>query len=554
MSSVGSLNPSAQPFELKKNTFIGRGKEVEEFKAKVDTALGKTQLSKDDYKALKDSMVDGRKTMDAMLKSIGVPEEDVLAAFAKGKQGNIKLTGEQKTALKDLLSGSLDRKAKVEKNLAFEGVLQKIEKKGAITGDQLDKLSKDYKGGKEALAKALVDHGIVPQETMNKLLEPHKNFAQKFFDAATSKKVSFSSITAKIASGLTLGISLGVAAAAKNEGTLNSSDKLKLSKENISSLKETIKTGSTKHFAQRKEEMSSLTTFDQLKTYIKEKGISKSEYTNIAKYIPFSVQSEMAKGSLQAAMDNPGTTSKAEALKKIFFAMHQGGLQIRNEGSPELRAWPHNMSDALARGGRVCMVVDQDKAEELVNFLKSGNSNERKYAKIAMPSSHGIDHSSDDTGMGFSESKLKGAKPVFSRTDNSGINIAVGGSGKDNIFGDTISDNGTFGHLMVSYDKSKNPAVIMIGLENSGPGLENQYGGSHDVDCHANDVSATGCPKWSGSGANKEDIPAGLGGMLVDFRGDKAKTMMDSYGLNKDSLTSEQLVGKKIPDIDHHFL
>lgn len=107
MSTIGSgvSTPSVNPFALKE-----KGK-TQEFQQKVDNSLTSNTLTKESYKNLKDSMVNGRTTLDSMLKSVGVPEDDIKSAFAKGKKGNITLTESQKTDLKALLGGAEDSKA-----------------------------------------------------------------------------------------------------------------------------------------------------------------------------------------------------------------------------------------------------------------------------------------------------------------------------------------------------------------------------------------------------------------------------------------------------------
>lgn len=105
MSAIGSGSPIINPFSVKE------GVSVNQFQQKVDTSLSKTTLTKENYKALKDSMTDGRQTLDSMLKTVGVPSQDIEAAFARGKSGNINLTSSQVDGLKTLLSGAEESKA-----------------------------------------------------------------------------------------------------------------------------------------------------------------------------------------------------------------------------------------------------------------------------------------------------------------------------------------------------------------------------------------------------------------------------------------------------------
>lgn len=420
--------------------------------------------------------------------------------------------------------------------ISLDTSLQKIEKTGKISLREFSKMSGLVDGGKEALGQYLISKGIATEKTVQKLQNsPDPNFADSFNKAASSKSLGVKSIFAKLTVLATGGVALIPSLLAKNNF------EVKVEKSAVSDVRRTEGTSKVIH------DLKQVKTKEGLEKFVKDNGITPAQYDALSKHIPFDVQSKM---DTQKMSDTLKTASpgKASALKKIFFAMQSGNMQIRKEGSKETQPWPHDMASALSHGGRVCMVMERDQVDDFLAFVMSGNENERKILgdKISAPSSHGIDHDSDDTGMGFSESKLSPVTVPFRKTENFGLNLAVGEKGAQNLWGETIQEDGTFGHLLIAVDRSREPAVIMFGIENSQPGKSNQYGGSHDIDCHAGDTSPSGGTKWKNMSSQNIDIPAPLGGMIVDFRGTSSHQIRSSYDDIGRTLTPEQLVGKQM--------
>jgi hypothetical protein len=78
-------------------------------------------------------------------------------------------------------------------------------------------------------------------------------------------------------------------------------------------------------------------------------------------------------------------------------------------------------------------------------------------------------------------------------------NVALGGVGNINPFsGVEIDANGAHGHLYVNYraPQYKRFGSILLGVEGSAPGCENQYGKLHDAHATKGEFSATGGRKW----------------------------------------------------------
>jgi len=95
-------------------------------------------------------------------------------------------------------------------------------------------------------------------------------------------------------------------------------------------------------------------------------------------------------------------------------------------------------------------------------------------------------------------------------------NLALGGAGNMNPFsGVTVDKNGGHGHLYVNYraPQYKRFGCLLLGVEGSAPGVDNQYGKVHDANATKGEFSATGGRKWSSlrpntfyEGNNKSDV------------------------------------------------
>jgi putative RNase toxin 11 of polymorphic toxin system len=79
-------------------------------------------------------------------------------------------------------------------------------------------------------------------------------------------------------------------------------------------------------------------------------------------------------------------------------------------------------------------------------------------------------------------------------------NVALGGVGNFNPFsGVKIDKDGSHGHLYVNYrsPQYKRFGCILLGVEGSAPGMDNQYGKVHDANAIKGEFSATGGRKWT---------------------------------------------------------
>lgn len=398
--TVNNNSVNAIPFEIKQNRFMGKGQEVQQFQTKVETALNKQQLSKDDYKQLKDSMTNGRQTLDSMLSSIGVPEQDIQSAFAKGNKGSVTLTDNQKTQLKGLLSGA--------------------------TTTELGKARDDF----------------------------HKNLIET-----------------------------------KYNGFRDPSD--------------------VKNFAADRKRADPNFNFSQ-----------------VVKFVPFNTQRKMETDMMVNTLMNAGTPEKTATMQKIFSAMKQGGLQMRDK-TGDIKPFPYDLSSALSHGNRVCFILPPGQEQLFNDWLKQGIPNDRSVVGVTA-SSHGIQPDQDDI-YGFQETKSRGINVVGrDKNQDFGTNIAIGGKGQSSLNNAQIQDDGTFGHLLLVTNNNQNPSVTMVGIENSAPLKNDQWGGSHGIDCHKNAVSAVGSQKWSDLDA-PDGKPQDLGGLIVDLRNVRISQLIESF-------------------------
>lgn len=427
MSAIGGLGQKyATPFEITKNKVMDRGKEVSQFETKVDTALGKSSLSKADYKALKDSMTNGRQTLDAMLEKVGVPKNDIAVAFAKGKSGDIQLNDNQKAELRHLLSGA---------TTDVKGAQASINQKMTDDANKVD-IDTNYNGFKEPTdVKKFVED--------RKKIDPHFNYSQ------------------------------------------------------------------------------------------------------VAKFVPFATQRKMETDMMVNTLTNAGSPDKTATMQKLFFAMKSGGIQMRQQDGT-VKPFPYELATAMSHGNRVCFMLPPGQEKAFNAWLKGNLSNERSalVGGVATPirgSSHGIQPDKGDQ-FGFKETKGMGLN-VLGRDKNQdfGVNIAVGGKGQKSINDADIQDDGHFGQLLMVTNDGQDPSVTMVGLENSRPGTSDQWGGSHDISCNPNAVSAVGSQKWSDVDA-PEGKPKTYGGLIVDLRDFDISTLMGSFNdMPKDQGTMRAL-------------
>ena len=137
------------------------------------------------------------------------------------------------------------------------------------------------------------------------------------------------------------------------------------------------------------------------------------------------------------------------------------------------------------------------------NKLTKNNLHDRALASHSTYQTDWMDPPSLPGGrhLWFTEEKAKLASNVLDSMAGRHYykNVALGGVGNINPFsGVEIDANGAHGHLYVNYraPQYKRFGSILLGVEGSAPGCENQYGKLHDAHATKGEFSATGGRKW----------------------------------------------------------
>lgn len=283
-------------------------------------------------------------------------------------------------------------------------------------------------------------------------------------------------------------------------------------------------------YIEKEQAISKATDLTSLKEIIKDKKITKSEYTRMVSegFVKPDVQAQMSEELLLATLDRPSSDpqkfdGKQQLLRKILFTMGGDRLKLRSDDGEALQPWKHNLSSALTHGGRVNLVFQTpNEARDFLNWIKGDLEDERTvFGVIPATSTHGIERSTTPNANNVLETYQEESFTlggVTSGSSNMGVNIPMGGAGNSNLFGESLDDDGHFGHLLISSNLSGEPAVIMIGIEGSQPRKTNQFGGSHGASGASNDISAAGLQKWQDMDLDDNDKPAKYTGMVVDLR------------------------------------
>ncbi|MFN4151651.1 MAG: hypothetical protein ACK4IX_11975, partial [Candidatus Sericytochromatia bacterium] len=96
--------------ELKGSYFNAELKVRNNFEKKVEKIVDSGKISKEDYKQLKDSMVNGRESLNEILSNAGIAsKKDLEEIFGRGKDhGVVSISTLQKNELKQMLTGNVN--------------------------------------------------------------------------------------------------------------------------------------------------------------------------------------------------------------------------------------------------------------------------------------------------------------------------------------------------------------------------------------------------------------------------------------------------------------
>ncbi|MDJ1172859.1 hypothetical protein [Roseofilum capinflatum] len=274
-------------------------------------------------------------------------------------------------------------------------------------------------------------------------------------------------------------------------------------------------------------------TDPNVKQHIYEKDTQMWEQTLAP--IPENALSQL--GTERARQLREQTESAQNILRRIFIVLHSG-LKYRDKEAEKIfkNDWPETVAVALSHGGRVMVKLPaiskgQDR-NEFINWLLGNTSGEKDskgskkpnqvssknvantdYGKAQVDtrnfSTHDIDIGTTET---FKELKSGGNNSKGQSEEHYGMDIPLGGLGREDLAGEVTLPDGSHGHMYIFYEPPTldKPGGLLIGAETSRMGRTDVYGQYHD----AKGTSA----EFSPTGTSKEAIIGDkIGGRIVDF-------------------------------------
>jgi hypothetical protein len=201
---------------------------------------------------------------------------------------------------------------------------------------------------------------------------------------------------------------------------------------------------------------------------------------------------------------------KINTLKKVMLLIGSNGMEVKgfamNKDETIVNSEPvtSHQNDKFpvseyisGRMGRVYATLPKGQSETLLNWL-AGDENNIRHNSHILPgncqkqlkntqiiynrqvATHGGNVEKDGS---FTESKslieaMKGYVSSFVGHSNHhyGINLAIGGDGQKDYFGQEIKGDGSSGHLYINIDSRENGDFIGFGLEGTAPGTTGSLG------------------------------------------------------------------------------
>ncbi|MDJ1169894.1 hypothetical protein PMG71_10695 [Roseofilum sp. BLCC_M154] len=318
----------------------------------------------------------------------------------------------------------------------------------------------------------------------------------------------------------------------------------------------------------------------QIATYQRDLGISNPEYRQTLGYLRY--EAEMAKtdpnvkqhiyekdtqmweqtlapipedavsqlGTERARQLREQTESAQNILRRIFIVLHSG-LKYRDDTADKIfkNDWPETVAVALSHGGRVMVKLPaiskgQDR-NEFINWLLGNTSKEKDskgskkpnqvssekiadtdYGKAQVDtrdfSTHDIDIGKTET---FTELNPMGNNSKGQSEEHYGMDIPLGGLGREDLAGEVTLPDGSHGHMYIFYEPPTldKPGGLLIGAETSRMGRTDVYGQYHDAKGTSAEFSPTGTSKEARIGAK-------FGGRIVDFTKGSYTEVIDKNG------------------------
>lgn len=265
----------------------------------------------------------------------------------------------------------------------------------------------------------------------------------------------------------------------------------------------------------------------------------------------------------------PQNVDKKNILKRIFLTLKFGGLIFQNE-EKEWKNWSDlnlPISSVFGHGGRVliqlpplndmklkrdhsfwCWLITGDVNGDLSKFISTSHNSEEaeKEGKVIfkrLAATHSIKYNNiqdsceklidgkvkylfetKSIGISLRDSKIIQSKDyVLHHHRHWGLNLPIGGYGRQSFLGEKIQSNGEFGHMYIYYMSSAKHRCggLLIGLESSEFNRYGQNGHKHTIKGDSHSISPTFGFKWSSK--SKKDIiddiqgPTKKNGMFIDL-------------------------------------
>ena len=250
-------------------------------------------------------------------------------------------------------------------------------------------------------------------------------------------------------------------------------------------------------------------------------------------------------------------TTKQRHLAKTMFLMQLGRfdmfetVKIGNNAKTTSTPYGQTVSEALGHGSRVGFSLPAGNKDVQQKLFKAwqGDAAGLMFGRFATHEFHR--KKKGDNKNTFKEIRLKGLKFSFkkmftnfheerpsSRSDNYGLNIALGGLGKE-FNKSVIDDQGKFAHIYNRYRMGDENTCggMLVGIENSAPGgtcvsnLKQYFGGYNGTSCIGELHNAKAISHGqSAFFSSKENYGDQYGGRVIDLSNFDANNLITIIG------------------------
>ena len=218
--------------------------------------------------------------------------------------------------------------------------------------------------------------------------------------------------------------------------------------------------------------------------------------------------------------------AKQKVMAKTLLMAQLGGLTVETGDKQAL--WKGDVANAFAHCSRVCVSMPggKDKQSELyASLLGSKLGDNSGVMKTRTAATHSVNRSEIATGTRLKENKHK----ISCFSDQYGMNVAIGGLGKNGISGANASKrallgDGSCGHMYMHIEPGDEAHYggMLIGFESDSAGVTNQMG-------HTHDILATGEKASSFGGQRDDEIGNKYGGRDIDLRSFDAAELVEIF-------------------------